>query len=258
MAKMRGPAMSGFSGKVGNLVGRKQIGGGYIVSAYQPSVYNPSTEGQRVGRSAIALLGQLASRFGRGNLIGLRDVGRSFGGNWFSAFVRENYRQVIWSESSQISTLNLPGLVLSRGVGANPVDITLELTYSDGNPENLEVAFSLPSGVVADDVIRQHVVAMVYDATPTIISSHQDGFSGSASFYVGDPAGRPSPWLNKNVYVWVYLETRLTGNDRTAYYPNRYQQQPDVVNPTETTPAGGTVFGDSVYGGTIILAPQQP
>lgn len=253
MAIMRGPAMSGFSGKVGNLVGRKKVGGGYVVSAYQPQVFNPSTEGQRVGRSAFALLGQLARQLGKANLVGLRDAGRAKGGNWFSAFVGENYGSVIWNASRQVSSLDIPGIVLAKGVGKNVGSASLLLTYADSLPENLLVNLELPSDLTAEEVVKTHVVAMVYDAEPKIFAMHADGWESAAEFYVGDPAGRPSPYLGKLVYVWAFLETLDPNASRTSYGANEYQTSPNVTSDTETSAVASRVFSDSLYCGSITI-----
>lgn len=53
-----------FSGRVGNLVGRKLPNGQYSISAYQPKVHNPKTSSQTFNRAKMSVATRLASRLG--------------------------------------------------------------------------------------------------------------------------------------------------------------------------------------------------
>lgn len=255
---MRGPAMSGFVGRLGNVVGRKLVGGGYVVSAYQPQVFNPSTPDQRVGRSAFSLLAEMAKRFGRNVLSGLRAGGRSGGGNWFSEFIRLNYAQVSWSEDNQVSYFNLPGMVLSDGAapaGAGAVRID----HVDSKPVAIIVEASRNDVLVDADIVRTHFLAYVVDAKPKIFYTVTDGNATEASFDIADPAGGQSPYFSKLVYAFVWHEVRNSSNYRTTYGPNESgsgQQSGRVSNPTETTSDAGVEYTPSVYAGFATITDE--
>lgn len=53
-----------FSGRVGNLVGRKLPDGQFSISAYQPKVHNPRTSSQTFNRAKMSVATRLASRLG--------------------------------------------------------------------------------------------------------------------------------------------------------------------------------------------------
>lgn len=85
MGKQRGAFASNFTGRVGNVVGRKGYEGEYIVSSYQPSVTNPSTTAQVETRTKFKLLSQLAASIGTNNLQAFKGVAKTLRGGFFKA-----------------------------------------------------------------------------------------------------------------------------------------------------------------------------
>lgn len=61
MAKLRGPLASGFSGRVGEVVGAPMKGGETAIRTYRHTIKNPNTERQRVSRLRMATAAQLAA-----------------------------------------------------------------------------------------------------------------------------------------------------------------------------------------------------
>lgn len=263
MAKMRGPAMSGFVGKVGNLVGRKSATG-YVVSAYQPSVYNPSTSKQVGVRTAFSMLAEVGKLFGKENLGSLPSMVRQRGGSYLSQFIRLNFPAVTYEPVAGLypipSVIRYADLRLSVGSLPVPTLTGWDLNFVDGLLQSVRVSV-LTDGLdpIAPEG-RIRVVLVLEDERPHVFGLDVENNS-QAEFDLSNPRGGQSEFIGMIAHVFAYSYGQPLGSDAAHYgqLDGSNQSNATIEKPASIRTGNlGLSFSDSVYLGQFLLTAPQP
>lgn len=256
MGKIVGAFASNFTGKVGNVVGRKNPSGeGYVVSSYQPNVFNPRTQDQMAVRNTFASASAIAQRFGKNRLIGLDGYQRGKKTlNWYQAFMSLNFKEG-WTAGSDTAAWPYLSLVISRGGVEVPSIESISLEVADSRLEDVEVVVHSNLSETAEQRGILLVAAMV---TPT------------GEFYVWhtwtrantlDPItvrmGTPLPLIGSqysgsNIYVWAVQRSRASENVSAAYADMEYQTESIVGTAERTSASYGYEYSNSVAGVEVL------
>lgn len=246
--------MSGFVGRMGNIVGRKGVGDtGYVVSAYQPQVLNPRTEGQVVQRTAFSMLVSLAKLFSRNLLVGLAASGRSKGGNWLSAFIAANYHAIVRDATGTAVTINYRDLVLSIGSEARPTMQYSEVEEADSLLTRLSVnvASEMTDSERAKGI---RVICLIEGEKNRVLSVDVAPGETTANFDLSAPVGQ-SPYYGRLAHVWAYQIATPSSGAVVDY--GDMEIGASVVQAWERgSRLSGLSYSDSAYLGSILLRQQ--
>ncbi len=119
MAKLRGPIVSGLSGRLGQSVFAPMKGGEYVARAYNPSVKNPNTFRQQVSRNKMRVASELAAALSIPIKIGYAMAtasGKMYARNMFIHNIIPVDKGVMTNEGAVI-TADLTKLPISQAIG---------------------------------------------------------------------------------------------------------------------------------------------
>lgn len=247
--------MSGFVGRMGNIVGRKGVGDtGYVVSAYQPQVMNPRTEGQVVQRTAFSMLVSLAKLFSRNLLVGLAASGRSKGGNWLSAFLAANYHAIKRDATGTAVTIDYSDLVLSIGSETRPRLDNMEVEVNDGLLGRLSVNVSSEMAD-AERAKGIKVICLIEGEKNRILAEHVNPNETTANFDLAAPVGQ-SPYYGKRAHVWAY-QIATPSSGAVVDYGDLEIGASAVQAWERGSRLSGLSYSDSAYLGSVELVQQS-
>lgn len=211
MAIQRGPFGTGFTGRMGNVVGVKLGGGKYGIYPYQPNVINPKSVKQNTQRAKFTFLQQFGALLQRGSLEGLENMGYKKVRNAFNSV---NIGQLTVQNPGTNPKVNVdvaaPLLQLSRGYEPTP---GISVNSSNGSTLKLTADTNYSEGFNRPDMVRIVIVcanamgnvgyaAQVVDVAYTHFA---DGIASTDAVEALCETGGIDPSGNDlTYYVWAY------------------------------------------------------
>lgn len=211
MAIQRGPFGTGFTGRMGNVVGVKLGGGKYGMYPYQPNVINPKSVKQNTQRAKFTFLQQFGALLQRGSLEGLENLGYKKVRNAFNSV---NIGQLTVENPGTNPKVNVdvaaPLLQLSRGYEPTP---GISVGTLDGSTLKVAAGTYYSDGVNRPDMVRIVIVcanamgnvgyaAQVVDLAYT---SFAGGYASTSNVEVFCETGGIDPSHNDiTYYLWAY------------------------------------------------------
>ena len=239
MAKLRSVIGSGFSGRIGNVVGARSKGGEYVIRARAEEVNNPNTLRQRVSRLRLKLASQLAAGLAAAIQSGYAfstNGTKMYPRNMFVAGLIKDYTALTIVPATMQYEVDYGAVKVAKrnGISAVPDCGTpnFETAGQVTIPINkLEYSDVLPAG-------KMGVVFAVYepDSNACMVDMMEAPTNASGSITIN----LPSSWSGATVHVYAFCKwIPETGNEvTTTTEPWKY--------PAQT--------GDSVYVGTGSVA----
>lgn len=201
-------SMIKFTGRVGDVVGRKGTKGGVIYSAYQPDIKNPQTPAQINQRVRFLTATSLAHQLPNDALAGYAPIAASK-----RISRRTAYASYLMSKKAAViaiaeegneykATISYEELVFSRGT-----DVYEASTLDTETPATIKTTVS---GLQPKDIV--HAVAIVPEAKTAFSKVEQ---AGGASLEIS--LNFPTSLQGENVHVYIYVQRINDDNARATY-----------------------------------------
>lgn len=171
MAKLRGPIVSGLSGRLGQSVFAPMKGGEYVARAYNPQVKNPNTFRQQVSRNKMAMASSIAAGLSLAIKIGyaaMASSGKMFARNIFVKRIIPVSSGILTNDGTTISA-DLEKLPVSGALGI--VDAPVLVSGEGSTANHVKVSASNAASVVLDggETLGLVVCVINEDATKSIV-----------------------------------------------------------------------------------------
>lgn len=201
-------SMIKFTGRVGDIVGRKGIKGGIVFSAYQPDVKNPQTPAQINQRVRFLTATGLAHQLPQDALAGFAPVAASK-----RISRRTAYASYLMSKKAAViavaeefneykATISYEELVFSRGT-----DVYEASTLDAETPRTIKTTVA---GLQPKDIV--HAVAIIPEAKTAVSKVEK---AGGASLEIS--LNFPTSMTGLKAHVYIYVQRINDDNARATY-----------------------------------------
>lgn len=258
MAKMRSVAMSGFVGKLGNIVGRRNTAGGYVASSYQPDIKNPRTAAQRGQRGKFALAAKITAAVGAEAIPSLASSNLMRRSALMADIISRSQLVTVGQQSvAQIAA----GLVrLNRGglVAGTLIEETPTPAIDESGVLGLGNATIVRVGGDADGVL---VTMLAVPATERnlLLAVEMRAVTETATF---DNSGAatptmqlvvPDPEIEYTVFVYATPWAYATATSGVSYGNASTAGSSDISGSVAVSESGSLIYGDSqlVWSGNV-------
>lgn len=260
MAKLRSVLGSGFSGRVGNLVGRKNAAGtGYVISSYQPNVANPKTAGQSAQRVKFALASKVAGCFPTSYLHGWGDNGLMSR----AAFLRTLIRSAVAERTDFTgepwrATLNPSSVHVSRGA-----DFETIFSAAAVRPSLSELGLDFVRDATSGGEYAGIDVVVIIGTPVSTLSNYFTLDLYAQVFSLNDTQTEvtvaiPTAYRVSDAYVWVYaIEKRVSDALGSSTTGGAGNIGGEYANGQPIAREGSVVYGNSQFVLGTTLPPVQ-
>lgn len=252
--------MSGFVGKLGNIVGRRNTAGGYVASSYQPDIKNPRTAAQRGQRGKFALAAKITAAVGAEAVPSLASSNLMRRSALMADIISRSQLVTVGQQSvAQIAAglvrLNRGGLVSGLVVTETPTaDIdengvltlgsTFDIARVSGDAEGVLVTV-----LVVPATERNLLLAVdMRAATESYVLDAQ-----SASARVLTQVAVPNPDIEYTVFVYATPWAYATATSGVSYGNASTAGSSDISGSVAVSESGTLIYGDSqlVWSGNV-------
>ena len=199
-----------FTGRTGNVVGRKGPNGEFITAMHQPTVNQPNTEAQQALKAKLKLVSSTMNKF---VAIAKDNMVCQNGRNYWQELIATNLDEAVTGSLNPGFEIDFSKLCIANGALDLPFNAqgsvdsnTLSLTWADNS--------GMGNAKATDSVY-----AVMYDKEKALMVY---GRIGSRSERTGTLT-IPTAWNSDNIEVWLYVRNEATRNESKTYSVSKTQ-----------------------------------
>jgi hypothetical protein len=193
-----------FTGRTGNVVGRKGPNGEFITSMHQPTVNQPNTEAQQALKAKLKLVSSTMNKFvaiAKQTMIGQN------GRNYWQELIAANLDEAVTGSLNLGFEMDFSKVVIANGALDLPFNAqgsvdsnTLSVTWAD----NSGIGTAKATDTVYAAIYNKDKEQVIYNSLAA-----RSERNGTLTI--------PTAWNSDGIEVWLYVKAEATRNESKTY-----------------------------------------